>query len=255
MAELEGKRVFLIASNSSGEAQGLSEMVEKHIKGATIFRANDGTEALFKTQNVTPHVVILDSDLLKMTAFDVAESLLLRKEKIAIIIVSPLLDAERFVDEVATGQVHILTRPIDQMMFLQHLNRALNWITNGDITSYRLRFFSENEMLIREGDAAKSVFLVKSGRLKAYTKEGPEEVVLGHIKAGEFVGEMAYIHSEQRSANVVCLTECELIEIPNECLDSVLFLKPSWSKALVKTLSSRLKKANTEKAGDSPESI
>jgi CRP-like cAMP-binding protein len=103
-------------------------------------------------------------------------------------------------------------------------------------------------MLLRDGDSADSVFLVKSGRLKAFKNEGPNEVVLGYINAGEFVGEMAYIHGEARSANVVSLTECELIEIPNDCLDSVLFSKPAWAKALVKTLSSRLKQANADKS-------
>lgn len=248
MAELEGKRVFLIASNKPEEAQGLVETVEKHIRGATVFTASDGTEVLFKADNVTPHVVILDSDLAKMSAFDVAEKLLEHKERIAIIIVAPLPEGERFVDEVVTGQVHLLTRPTDQKTFLRHLTRALNWITNGDLKGYRLRFLSENELLLREGDKAESVYLVKSGRLKASKQDGAEEVLLGYINPGEFVGEMAYIHGDARSANVVSLTDCELIEIPNDCLDSVLFSKPAWSKALVKTLSSRLKKANADKA-------
>lgn len=247
MAELEGKRIFLIASNKPAEVRGLVETVEKCIKGATVFTATDGIEVLFKAENVTPHVVILDSDLQKMTALDVTEKLLRRKERISIIIVSPLPETERFVDEVVTGQVHILTRPTDQKTFLQHLTRALNWIAHGDLQGYRLRFLSQNEVLLRDGDTADSVFLVKSGRLKAFKNEGPNEVVLGYINAGEFVGEMAYIHGEARSANVVSLTECELIEIPNDSLDSVLFSKPAWSKALVKTLSSRLKQANADK--------
>lgn len=247
MAELENKRVFLIASSSSMEAQGLAATVEKYVNGATVFTAADGIEALFKAENVTPHVVVLDSNLLKMAAFDVAERLIRRKEKIAIIIMSPLPESERFVDEVVTGQVQILTRSTDEKTFVQHLTRALNWISNGDLTGYRLRFLSANETLLREGDQAESVYLVKSGKLKAFTNDGPNEVVLGVINAGEFVGEMAYIHGEARSANVVSVSECELIEIPHDSLDSVLFSKPAWAKALVKTLSSRLKQANDEK--------
>lgn len=247
MAELEGKRIFLIASNKPEEIEGLVETVEQNIKNVTVFTAADGIEVLFKAENVTPHVVIMDSDLTKMPAFDVAEKLLLRKDKIAIIIISPLPEVEQFVDEVVTGQVNILTRPTDKKTFLQHLTRALNWVAHGDLNGYRLRFLSANELLLRDGDTAESVFLVKSGRLKAYKNEGPKEVVLGQINAGEFVGEMAYIQGEARSANVVSVTECELIEIPIDSLDSVLFSKPAWSKALVKTLSSRLKRANADK--------
>lgn len=247
MAELEGKRIFLIASSNPQEIAGLSVAVEKHIKGVTVFTASDGMEALFKAENVTPHVVILDSELPKMNVFDVVERLLHRKDKIAVIIVTPFPENERFVDEVVTGQVNFLIRPTDEKTFLRQLTRALNWITHGDQTGYRLRFLSAQEVFLREGDKADSVFLVKSGRLKAYKMDGTEEVLLGYINAGEFVGEMAYIHGETRSANVKSLTDCELIEIPNNSLDSVLFSKPAWSKALVKTLSSRLKQANEEK--------
>ncbi|MCB0415661.1 MAG: Crp/Fnr family transcriptional regulator, partial [Bdellovibrionales bacterium] len=56
--------------------------------------------------------------------------------------------------------------------------------------------------------------------------------------------EMAYINGEPRSADVVALSDCELIEFGVDRLDSLLFKKPSWSKALMKTLSKRLKRAN-----------
>ncbi|MBV2169949.1 MAG: cyclic nucleotide-binding domain-containing protein [Bdellovibrio sp.] len=248
MAELESKRVFLIASSKSDEAASMAKIVENHVLGATIFTASDGMETLFKSENVPPHVVILDSDIQKVAALDIAEKLIRKKEKIAVIIVSPLPDTEHFVDEVVTGQVHFLTRPTDQKTFLEHLTRAMNWIAHGDISGYRLRFLTANELLMRAGEKANSVFLVKRGLLKAYKQEGEMEVLLGEIKPGEFVGEMAYINGETRSANVMSLTECELIEIPNDCLDKVLFSKPAWSKALVKTLSTRLKHSNEEKA-------
>ena len=86
---------------------------------------------------------------------------------------------------------------------------------------------------------------MKSGELTA-TKEGSNQnVTLGKIKAGEFVGEMAHINNETRSATVQANCDCELIEIPMGTLDLVLFSKPMWAKALVATLSKRLKASNT----------
>lgn len=247
MAELENKRIFLVASSNDKELESLTTVIEKNIKAATIFTAKDGNEVLFKSENVTPHVVILDCDLSKMPAFDVVEQLLRRKEKISIIIIMPELDDEKFVDQVVTGQVHVLIRPTTEKTVIQNINRALNWITNGDLSEYRLRFINANEVFFKEGDIAQSVFLVKSGKMKAYKIKDGAEVLLGFINPGEFVGEMAYLHGETRSANVMSVSDCELIEIPLNSFETVLFTKPSWSKALMKTLSTRLKNANGTK--------
>lgn len=246
-AELENKRIFLIASHNPQEAESFELALRNHIQGVTVFTAADGLEALFKIDNVPPNVVIVDADLPKMNGAELVDRLLSRKEKIAIVFVSSKADDTQFVDAVVTGQVHILNRPVKKDIFIQHVNRAMNWITNGDNSNYALRFLAPNEYLIRDGEAAESIFLVKRGSLKAFKTENGQDIVLGEIVAGEFVGEMAYIHGEPRSANVMSTTDCELIEIPHASLDKVLFSRPAWSKALVKTLSTRLKNSNAEK--------
>lgn len=247
MAELESRRVFLIAMNNPQVTSQFESLIKKHIQNATIFTATDGLDTMFKVDNVTPHVVILDANITKSNAFDIAEKLVRNKNRIAVVLVSPLPEVERLVDEVVTGQVHILTRPQPEE-FIQHLTRAMNWITHGDNSKYRLCFLAPDEILIREGAKGEAVYLVKRGQLKAYKNDGLDTIELGLINTGEFVGEMAYINGEARSASVKSISDCELIEIPNDCLDIVLFSKPAWAKALMKTLSSRLRKSNTEKS-------
>jgi CRP-like cAMP-binding protein len=61
---------------------------------------------------------------------------------------------------------------------------------------------------------------------------------------------MAYINGEPRSANVKATKDCELVEIPIHLLDHVLFMKPAWAKALMKTLSRRIKNANSSAGTD-----
>ena len=51
------------------------------------------------------------------------------------------------------------------------------------------------------------------------------------------------INHEPRFATVTAAKDCELIEIPFGTLDIVLFTKPAWAKALVMTLSKRLRNA------------
>lgn len=248
MAELENKRVFLVATASPELNRQLEGVIKAHVQGATVFTAIDGIEALRKSENVPPHVVVLDSQLPKLGAYDLTAKLLLRKDRAAIIILCPSVDKDEFIDEVVTGQVQFLSGTGKVSVFNNHVNRALNWVSHEDKSIYRLRFLSPAEHLIKEGDKADFVYILKTGELKAYKRDGEREIYLGNIQPGEFVGEMAYINGEARSATVISIMDSELIEIPSESLDAVLFSKPAWSKALLKTLSKRLKNSNEEKA-------
>ncbi|MGZ3774984.1 MAG: cyclic nucleotide-binding domain-containing protein [Pseudobdellovibrionaceae bacterium] len=248
MADLENKKIFLVASGHTEDAQSVEEIIKNHVQNPTVFLAADGTEALFKSENVTPHVVIVDANIQKMNCLDLIDKLLYRKDKIAVIVITDQLDKEHFVNEVVTGQLQFLVRPVNEKQLAKAITRSLNWISFGENSNYHLRFFDENEVVINFGETGDFVYLVKSGKLKAYRDENGQEVILGYIQTGEFVGEMSYINGEPRSASVVCMEPCELIEIPNNYFDVVLFSKPSWSKALVKTLSQRLKTSNEEKA-------
>lgn len=248
MADLESKRIFLVATAHADTNQHLETLIKNHVNGARVFSAVDGLEALFKCQNVPPHVLIIDYNISKVSASEITEKLLNGKERAAVIILSPSMDKEEFIDEVVTGQVQFLSGTGQVTIFGNHLTRALNWVSKEEKSIYRLKFLGPKECLIREGEKGDFVYLVKSGELSAYKKVDGRDVPLGGIQSGEFVGEMAYINGEARSASVISLTSCELIEIPSESLDSVLFSKPAWSKALLKTLSKRLKSSNEIKA-------
>jgi CRP-like cAMP-binding protein len=100
-------------------------------------------------------------------------------------------------------------------------------------------------LLFSEGEEAKVVYIVKNGTLRAYSESvSGARIALGDISAGEFVGEMGHFNHEPRSATVEAISEVDLVEIPLAALDNVIFSKPSWARALVKTLSQRLRRAN-----------
>ncbi|WP_413289158.1 Crp/Fnr family transcriptional regulator [Bdellovibrio sp. HCB337] len=248
MADLENKRIFLVATPSLELNSQLEDVIKNHVSNTTVFTAMDGIEALRKSENVPPHVVVVDHQIQKLSAYELTKKLLLRKDRVAVIILSPEGEEQAFIDEMVTGQVQFLSGTGKVSVFNSHVTRALNWVSHEDKSIYHLRFLSPEEHLIKEGDKADFVYILKNGELKAYKQDGENEIVLGNIFPGEFVGEMAYINGEARSANVISVTDCELIEIPAESLDAVLFSKPAWSKALLKTLSKRLKNSNEEKA-------
>ncbi len=246
--DLEKNRIFLVGTGNVETNDRIESMIHKQIAQAKVFHSLDGVDAQFKSENVPPHVAILDFQLAKVSATELTSKLIRRKDRVAVIIIAPPEDKDVFIDEVVTGQVQFISSLERSDVFANHLTRALNWVSNSGQSTYHLRFINPGHTLMKEGDRADFVYLVKSGELKAFRKSDDREVELGKIAAGEFVGEMAYINGEPRSANVVALSSCELIEIPSNRLDSVLFSKPAWSKALLRTLSKRLKSSNDEKA-------
>ncbi len=101
-----------------------------------------------------------------------------------------------------------------------------------------------SQILLKEGEHSNSMYWVQSGQLVVTKRRGNEDVVLGHIYSGELVGELSFLDQEARSATVKAVTECDLIQIPQETIDGIFKTQPKWLEILVKTLAERLRKAN-----------
>ena len=247
---LETRRKFLIADSHEEARKLLAKNIEAHISNSVFIFASDGSDALMKLNNDLAHVLLIDQGVSKITCHTLVETLLNDKkfENIAIIIMSEVPEQDLFIEAVGMGRVQFLDRPDDEQKLIKTLTRALNFIAIKDKSEFHMRFLVNGDTLIKEGDKADNVYLVKKGTLKASVLRENKEVIYGEILPGEFVGEMAYINGEARIADVVALSDCELIEIPIDYLDHLLFQKPVWSRALLKTLSKRIKVSNTTKA-------
>ncbi len=101
-----------------------------------------------------------------------------------------------------------------------------------------------DQILLREGEHSQSMFWVQSGQFVVTKKRGTEDVLLGHVYPGELVGEISFLDNEPRSATVKAISECDVIEIPQETLDKIFSTQPKWMEILVKTMGERLRKAN-----------
>lgn len=244
-SDLETKRVFLIAAQNQQLIDYLTIKINEHISDATIFTAKDGHDAQFKIDNAPPHVVIVAGDLPKIDGYALTDKVINQERypDMSVVIMSNIPDKEHFVDEVVTGKVQFLTDPTDETKLHQIIARALNRLTDLQNHGYRVLFLVSGDVLFNEGDMGQSAYIVKAGEMKATKKMNDHNVIIGKILAGEFVGEMAHINHEPRFATVTATRDCELIEIPFGTLDVVLFTKPAWAKALVMTLSKRLRNA------------
>jgi CRP/FNR family transcriptional regulator, cyclic AMP receptor protein len=99
--------------------------------------------------------------------------------------------------------------------------------------------------IIRESEAGDLFFVILRGEVKVFV-DSPDgrEVVLSHLQTGDFFGEMALLEGETRSASVEALTDCELAVLARAEFFAVLERDFSLTRKILKTLSSRLRKAN-----------
>jgi CRP/FNR family cyclic AMP-dependent transcriptional regulator len=63
-----------------------------------------------------------------------------------------------------------------------------------------LRQFKKGDILFRQGDASDRAFLLRSGEFEVWREIGTNSVLLGHVRQGEWLGEMGVIERRKRSA-------------------------------------------------------
>src|SRR5688500_1080334 len=68
------------------------------------------------------------------------------------------------------------------------------------------------EWLVREGDIAESLYLIRSGRLEVVV-EGPPETLIRVLRRGEVLGELALLTDEARSASIRARRDSELLKL------------------------------------------
>lgn len=79
-----------------------------------------------------------------------------------------------------------------------------------------LKSIRAGDLLIRQGEAGKSAYIVEEGRVEIYIEKDGKPQFVGTRGPGTMIGEMALIDDDTRTANVRALEDCKLIEITRE---------------------------------------
>ena len=108
-----------------------------------------------------------------------------------------------------------------------------------------VRRFEAGETVFRESDPAEQFFVILQGSVKVFV-DSPDgrEVVLTHLLAGDFFGEMALLEGEARSASVTAMTDSEVVAIARDDFFAALAADFSLAKKVLQALSARLRRAN-----------
>ena len=110
--------------------------------------------------------------------------------------------------------------------------------------------FAEGQVFFREGDPADSVFLVLSGVVDVLRELDGDPILLGTVRAGQFIGEMGVVENRPRSATARAASDVEVeILSPTEFFDQIAG-SPRAARELIQRLSQRLREADDRIVND-----
>ncbi len=104
------------------------------------------------------------------------------------------------------------------------------------------RHFSAGEVILHEGEAGDSMFLVRSGQVVIVKGDlNSLPVILAYRIAGEIFGEMAVLEYQPRSASVIALEDTRVWELNRAHFEQLLREQPAISRSIMEVLSARLR--------------
>jgi hypothetical protein len=103
------------------------------------------------------------------------------------------------------------------------------------------KHFDPDAVLFRQGDPSDHVILILSGSADVLRETGDDAIVLGTVRAGEFVGEMGVLEGRVRSATVRAAESVEAELIERQAFLERISSEPELARKLLLRMSARLR--------------
>ena len=138
--------------------------------------------------------------------------------------------------------MHLLSN-ID--LFIDFSEEMLQAITS----SLHLQKFKPEEVLFNQGDDGESLFVLVEGLLEVNLQEEGKKKHLSFLRPGSFLGEMALLTGEKRSADVISCTESLVGELTKDSIMSLATENPEILSQMTAVVAKRRLK-NKEKSSE-----
>src|SRR5512138_90080 len=108
------------------------------------------------------------------------------------------------------------------------------------------REFAAGDVLFREGEPGKEMYVVQQGRVNVSKKVGDVEKILSSMGPGEFLGEMSILNNKPRSATATCAERSKLLVIDAKTFEAMIRGNAEIAVRMIKKLADRLAAANEQ---------
>lgn len=102
------------------------------------------------------------------------------------------------------------------------------------------RFYGKNDFLFREGDAADTIYLIKSGKVKLFKiSTGGKEIILDILKEDDFFGENTFFDQATHTMNAQAMEDTYICSCTKEHF-ALLLQNPQTSLKIIQLLGEKL---------------
>jgi CRP-like cAMP-binding protein len=110
------------------------------------------------------------------------------------------------------------------------------------VNTSTVHIFHAGEMIIREGDPGRSIYVILSGRVKVFTRDHHgKELELAVLGESQFFGEMSFMTGKPRSKSVSALDTTMVIEFSYTSMKRLIEQQPAIKETLSKYFYERVK--------------
>ena len=107
------------------------------------------------------------------------------------------------------------------------------------------------DWLLREGEEADVMYVIRSGRLDVLV-EGPPETLVRTLRRGDVVGELALLHAGRRTASVRARRDSELLELSRSQFEALVRQEPGFAVGLTRAVGAQLAASRSPTASAPP---
>ncbi len=106
--------------------------------------------------------------------------------------------------------------------------------------------FPANTVLFKEGEQGTTMFILQTGKVKITKQIAGEDKLLATVPAGEFLGEMAILLNEPRSASATVVEETKALVIDSNTFEAMIKSNTEIAYRIIKKLAQRVRDANSQ---------
>lgn len=104
--------------------------------------------------------------------------------------------------------------------------------------------FEAGERIFREGDAGDLAYVIEAGEVEISCKRDGKTILIGTVRKGEMIGEMALLDPGPRSATARCLVETRALAVRREQFENRLGQADPVLRRVIMQLIRRLREQN-----------
>jgi CRP-like cAMP-binding protein len=109
---------------------------------------------------------------------------------------------------------------------------------------HEVQSFEDGEIVVREGEETREMFIIRVGRVEILKQVGGHEVRLAVLERGSFFGEMSLLEGLPRSATARAVGKTELVVLRPGSLLVQIRRDPTFAFELLQQMSRRVRELN-----------